>query len=535
MRNPTRWRLLLAVGATIALILLVLGWNGNGLRFLVALELSRAVGRPVTVSGAGVDLTADPVVTGRDVIIAGSGSEAAATATSVSARLDRSALLHGRVHVLTLTMDHPDITVSRDSSGAWNWSMPDFSGGPVIDQVVIEGGRLHVDDPARKTDLRMTLAADGKTPLSANVTGTYEALPIKARVAGRYADRVLRLAPLTGTIGTSDIAGSITLSLQGERLGIAADLASNSASMSDLAAVSGVGSLRSGGARVISDLPIDLGALSSLDATLSYRAARITTGAAPLRSGVVRFTLAKGRLDVTALDAEVEGGRVTASVTLEAGPRVPHAVASLKFHAIDLKHFVPSDRALQDTGRFTGEARLDATGGSLAQMLGQGQGTIKFTMSEGDLSAFLTHLPGVDLTDPVFTALHLRTPTPIRCAAGEFALDKGALASRVLVIDTSQGTFLGSGSIDMRSEAIAYRIAPAPTTLPIASLQSPIEIKGTLRRPTVAPASDVPPPSGLAAALSAVLGPVEALIGTAQNSLGSDQACADTLRSEGAR
>jgi hypothetical protein len=39
----------------------------------------------------------------------------------------------------------------------------------------------------------------------------------------------------------------------------------------------------------------------------------------------------------------------------------------------------------------------------------------------------------------------------------------------------------------------------------------------------------------LAAALSTVLGPVEALIDTAQNSLGSDQACADTLRGEGTR
>ena len=128
MRNPTRRRILLGVGATIVLILilLVLGWDWNGLRFLVALELSRAVGRPVTVSRASVDLTADPLVTGADVTIAGSGSEAAATATSVSARLDRSALLHGRVHVLTLTMDHPDITVSRDSSGAWNWSVPDL-------------------------------------------------------------------------------------------------------------------------------------------------------------------------------------------------------------------------------------------------------------------------------------------------------------------------------------------------------------------------------------------------------------------------
>jgi hypothetical protein len=350
-----------------------------------------------------------------------------------------------------------------------------------------------------------------------------------------YGDRVLRLEPLGGTIGASDIAGAITVALQGERPRVTANLASRSAAFSDLARVLGLAPQPSGGARVISRTPIDIGDLSRVDAAISYRAARITTESVPLHNGIARFTLANGRLDVTALSAEAESGSVAATLTLDEAAHIPHAVASLDFRAVDLKHFVPSDSVLQDTGRFSGKAQLDMTGGTVAQMLGQGRGAITFTMSQGDLSAFLTHLPGVELADPVIAALHLRTPTPIRCMAGDFSLDKGALSSRVLVIDTSQGTFLGRGGIDLRNESIDYRITPAPSGIAIGSLQSPIDIKGTLRHPTVAIATDAPAPSGLAAALGTVLGPVEALIGTVENSLSSDAACADALHGGAAR
>ena len=200
---------------------------------------------------------------------------------------------------------------------------------------------------------------------------------------------------------------------------------------------------------------------------------------------------------MTALSAAAGSGTVAATLTLDDAARTPHVVAKLDFHAIDPKHFAASDSLLQETGRFTGQAHLDATGASLAQMLSQGQGALKFTMSQGDMTLFLSHLPGVELVDPVIAALHLRTSTPIRCMAGDFILAKGALTSRVLVIETSAGTFLGRGGIDMRDERIDYRIAPAPSSLPFGSPAGPIDIKGTLRHPVVAAAPDAAASSGL--------------------------------------
>jgi len=570
------------------------------------------LGRPATIGRLSLDLAADPLLIASDVSIGEppgfSTAGPAGTVARVEARLDRDALLHGQIHVLTLALDRPRLTVAHNG-GMWNWAFPDRNTGPTIDHVAITDGRIHVIDPTRKTDIVVTLS-DGKplvggaTPIIADATGTDSALPVAAHLVGGsldalrdrgkpypialslrvgatdatlkgsvvdplhlasarsaidlrgddlaalrslvpispassrpyhltativYADRVLRVESLAGTIGTSDVAGTVTLDLHGERPRATANLASHSAALSDLVRFLGVTSLKSGGGRVISDTPIGRSGRSAVDATVAYRAARITTESQTLQNGIARFTIDRGRLDVTALSAEAQGGTMAATMTLNDAAPAPHVVANLDFHAIDLKRLAAKDSLLQYTGRFTGQAHLDATGGSLAQMLGHGTGMISFTMSQGDMTSFLDHLPGIELGDPVIAALHLKTPTPIRCMAADFDLANGALESRVLVIDTSAGTFLGRGSIDMRDERIDYRIAPAPSRLPFGSLQEPIDIKGRLRHPVVTAAPDAPAPNGLASALGTVVGPIEAAIGTVQNSLMTAENCATAL------
>jgi len=146
MRTLTRRRVLWAVAGAIVVVLAYLAWDWNGLRYLVALELSRAVGRPVTVGSLSVaDFASDPLLIATDVSIA--ATDRAGTAARISARLDRAALLHGQVHILSLTLERPSITLSRNGDGAWNWSLPGLA-GPAADHVAIEGGSVHVIDPA---------------------------------------------------------------------------------------------------------------------------------------------------------------------------------------------------------------------------------------------------------------------------------------------------------------------------------------------------------------------------------------------------
>ena len=189
----TRRRGLWAVAAALVLVIGYLAWDWNGLRFLVMLEASHVLGRPVTVGRLSVDLAGDPLLVATDVSIGErsgfSTAVPAGTVARIEARLDRDALWHGRVHVLTLALSQPRITVARDG-GAWNWAFPDGVKGPTIDHLAIAGARIHVVDPARKTDIVVTLSdgkpdAAGTTPLIADAAGTDAAQPIKAHlVAG---------------------------------------------------------------------------------------------------------------------------------------------------------------------------------------------------------------------------------------------------------------------------------------------------------------------------------------------------------------
>jgi len=140
----------------------------------------------------------------------------------------------------------------------------------------------------------------------------------------------------------------------------------------------------------VSDTPIEGSGPSATDATVAYRAVLITTKSQSLQNGIARFIIGKGRLDVTALSAEAEGGTVNATLTLDAAARPPHLVANLTFHALDLKHFAASDSLLQETGRF---------GKSQGKMVGAMRRTEKsFELNASDLIGFLNcrHLASLD-------------------------------------------------------------------------------------------------------------------------------------------
>ena len=593
-RRKSLW----AAGAAILLLIVFMAWNGNALRFLVALETAHVLGHPVRVGAASSNFGDDVTIVATDISMGDRG-----TVARLEMHLDRAALWHGTIHLLGMTIDQPHLVVTRAGDG-WDWVLPEPGKGPAIDTLSMTGARIQIVDPDRKTNLTIT-QTDGKADaIAADLSGTLMAQPTEGHVTGgplvalrdatvpypidlslrggivnvtakgtitdpfhptgarlavdlrgsdlsalspflpmplapsrpyhlaaavSYDARVMKADGLTGTIGDSDIAGTLTIDASHERPRLSADVSSRRAALNDIARIAGLARLAGNDQRVISDAPIHRFG-GTTDATVSYRAAEVTTDSQPLRNGAARFTIDKGKVTVTDLSADAEGGHIAATLMLDDAAPTPHLVTKIDFRDIDLKRLAAADSPLQDTGRFTGEARLDATGTSLAQMAAQGQGAFTFTMSQGDLTSFIGRLPGVQLADPVISALRLKTPTPIRCMAGDFRLANGSFASRVLVIETSLGTMLGKGAITMPDERIDYHIAPASSRMTLGAMPGPMMIKGTLRHPTVTQADDASEPNGLANALGSVLAPVQALIGTIENSFTDDQACADALR-----
>ncbi len=183
---------------------------------------------------------------------------------------------------------------------------------------------------------------------------------------------------------------------------------------------------RSDAARLIPDTPIDVGGLSSFDATVSYRAARITTESVPLQNGIARFTIAKGRLDVTALSAEAEGGRVAATLTLDDaahGPRTRsrRSSSNMSISSISCRRTACFRRQDGSRARRGSTRPAHRSPGCWPKDKARSRSRCRRAI----WASSSTRLPGVELTDPMLAALHLRTPKPIRCAAGNFMLSEG--------------------------------------------------------------------------------------------------------------
>jgi hypothetical protein len=75
----------------------------------------------------------------------------------------------------------------------------------------------------------------------------------------------------------------------------------------------------------------------------------------------------------------------------------------------------------------------------------------------------------------------------IRCAIADFAVKDGLMTSNAFVFDTQVVNVEGAGTINLKSEEMDVKLNPHPKDRSVASLNSPLYIKGTFGEPKVAP------------------------------------------------
>ncbi len=138
-------------------------------------------------------------------------------------------------------------------------------------------------------------------------------------------------------------------------------------------------------------------------------------------------------------------------------------------------------------GSIGGKAEIDSTGNSIASWAADGNGGLTLTMSGGNLSAVLVSLSGLEFGNAVVAALGLPQQTDVRCFVGDWALRRGIVDTRTLMLDTGVAIVRGAGTVDLRDERIDYRISAKPKHFTIGSIPTPIDITGTLRDPTIRP------------------------------------------------
>jgi hypothetical protein len=410
--------------------------------------------------------------------------------------------------------------------------------GTVLDPLTFAGARLQLElEGANLADLYPLIGV----PLAPTP-------PYKLKGALDYTDAKFRFHDFTGTVGSSDLSGKIEVDPGKDRPRVTADLTSHRVVMADLGGFIGAtpGTEATPGQtanqkaehardaadeKLLPDDPINLPEIRAADFDVHYTGERIEGENMPLDNLVAHLIIEDGKVSLKPLSFGVGKGQIVSNVELDARAKLVHAKADVDFRKVDLNRIMKSTKVFEGAGTIGGRAYIDAKGNSLSAMLAGGNGDLKLFMAGGDLSALLVNLAGLDLGRSILSALGLPQRADIRCMVSDFALRDGQLQTRALLFDTTEANITGKGVVTFWNEQIAYQIRTEPKHFSVGSIAAPIDIKGSLKDPSIYPDPvELAARAGPAAALGIFLTPLAALIPTIELGLGEDSDCVRSVQ-----
>jgi AsmA family protein len=364
-----------------------------------------------------------------------------------------------------------------------------------------------------------------------------------------YGDGKFSFRDFSGTVGNSDLEGDFAVEPGHDRPRITADLASKRIVLADLAGFIGAPpgesddpSLspqqrkehvqQSANPKVIPDTPINLPELRAADFKVHYKAQRIDSDVTPLDNLEANLSIENGDVKLHPLVFGIGKGEISTDIDLHPQKGLTYVRADADFRRVDLHRIMETTKAFDGAGVIGGHAEIDGAGNSLSDVLGHGNGDLKLFMTDGNISALLVDLAGLDFGSALRSALKLPDQTPIRCMIGDFGLEQGLLKTRALVVDTSEANIVGTGWVDLKDESLQYQLTQQPKHFSIGAFHAPIDIRGKLKVPSIGPDKEQ---LGARAAASVALGvfltPLGALLPTIQLGLGSNNDCQQLLNS----
>jgi uncharacterized protein involved in outer membrane biogenesis len=330
------------------------------------------------------------------------------------------------------------------------------------------------------------------------------------------ADHRVQFRDFKRRVGNSDLEGTIDVDPDKEPPEVPANLASRRVDLADLGGFIGSepGRVDTTGqsatqraqvakaeasARLLPDTPISIPKLHWADIDLKYRGQQIEGRSVPLDHLDVAMDIVNGTVTLHPISFGVGKGRIKGNTTLTPQAQAAHAKADVDFQNVDVSCLLAATHLFEGAGAISGTAEIDATGKSLAQMLGNGNGGVRLGMAGDDLSAIMVDLSGLQFGNAVLSALGLPKRTPVECFIGAFALQQEVATIQAFVLDTKEGVVNGAGSVNLRDESVTLRLRTEAKHFTIGSLPTPINITGTPKNPGIMPGAELLARGGAAA------------------------------------
>ncbi|MCU0989610.1 MAG: AsmA-like C-terminal region-containing protein, partial [Xanthomonadales bacterium] len=215
------------------------------------------------------------------------------------------------------------------------------------------------------------------------------------------------------------------------------------------------------------------------DAQVEVRVERLLAGADELGRAGIAASVVNGAAALGPIEIDGPAGRASLAIGYE--PREQDAVFSARVSVDRLDYGLVAallDPAADIDGAFSLDLAVDAVTPELNRLMETASGHVDlavwpervrwggFDLWAGNLLRSLL---------PFFS----RTSSHINCVIGHFDLDRGALSSQALIVDTTNTRALGWAEADFATERLHLRFVPRHKQPRLFSLAIPVEVRGT--------------------------------------------------------
>jgi uncharacterized protein involved in outer membrane biogenesis len=354
---------------------------------------------------------------------------------------------------------------------------------------------------------------------------------------------------LQGRVGDSDVHGEVTVDTSGARPHLDAKLASKTLDIDDLAAPLGAPpSVKAGETvskkeqalaqrmvqekRLFPDATLQVNRVRGMDGTLKYQADSVKANKIPLRHVSMDLKLDHGVMVFDPLTFDMPQGKISGRVHVDARTDDPVTTFDMQISNVQLSQFKPakSDVAPLD-GALVARAKGEGHGNSVAKVMATTDGALTVVLPHGEIREAFAELTGINVSRGLGLLLTKdQEHTDIRCGVADFKVRNGSMQAQNLVFDTDNVLITGRGDVSLDQELFNIEIKGEPKKLRLMRLRSPIEIKGPLRKPSIAVRADKAiGQAGIAAAIGAVVAPLAAVIAFVDPGLAKDANCGALL------
>jgi AsmA protein len=356
-----------------------------------------------------------------------------------------------------------------------------------------------------------------------------ETTPYKTRGRLVKGDHMLRYEKFSGTVGESDIAGTLQFELGGKRAFMHGALDSKLLNLADLGPLVGTDQPKEGG--VLPDMPFDSDRWDSIDADVRIKAGSIKRPKQlPLEHLAARIQMRDKVLTLDPFEFGIAGGRIGGTIKLD-GQQDPIAGnAGLRVSNLELPKFFPTIKEGQSSiGDINGLIELAGRGDTVAELLGNSNGKVGLYLDGGRISRFLMELAALDVWGVARVKLKGDEQIDIRCAIADFAVQDGLMNTNAFVFDTKVVNIEGTGSVNLKTEQLDLKLNPHPKDRSVASLNAPLYIRGTFSAPKVAPDWQRMGAKGAGALAMGLLNPLLAVLPLMQEGKDKESPCAQLI------